>query len=81
MTVLHPKPTLFPDEMAVALDLSLDLDDAIAISPRQTTSVNSTPASRLTSTTHTIWWLSWSAEGCWSGCPGRRRPGRTRNSF
>ena len=31
MTVLHPKPTLFPDEMAVALDLSLDLDDAIAI--------------------------------------------------
>jgi len=31
MTVLHPKPTLFPDEMAVALDLSLDLDDAISI--------------------------------------------------
>jgi Domain of unknown function (DUF4062) len=31
MTVLHPKPTLFPDEMAVALDLSLDLDEAIAI--------------------------------------------------
>jgi Domain of unknown function (DUF4062) len=31
MTVLRPKPTLFPDEMAVALDLSLDLDDAIAI--------------------------------------------------
>jgi hypothetical protein len=31
MTVLHPKPTLFPDEMAVALDLSLDLDHAIAI--------------------------------------------------
>src|SRR5580658_115713 len=31
MTVLHPKPTLFPDEMAVALDLSLDLDDAIRL--------------------------------------------------
>jgi Domain of unknown function (DUF4062) len=31
MTVLHPKPTLFPDEMAVALDLSLSLDEAIAI--------------------------------------------------
>ncbi len=31
MTVLHPKPTLFPDEMAVALDLSLELDEAIGI--------------------------------------------------
>jgi hypothetical protein len=31
MTVLHPKPTLFPDEMAAALDLSLDLDGAISI--------------------------------------------------
>jgi hypothetical protein len=31
MTVLHPKPTLFPDETAVALDLSLALDEAIAI--------------------------------------------------
>jgi adenylate kinase len=31
MTVLHPKPTLFPDGMAVALDLALDLDEAIEI--------------------------------------------------
>jgi Domain of unknown function (DUF4062) len=31
LTVLHPKPTLFPDETAVALDLSLDRDKAIAI--------------------------------------------------
>ena len=31
MTVLHPKPTLFPDEIAVALDLSLELDDAISL--------------------------------------------------
>jgi hypothetical protein len=31
MTVLHPKPTLFPDEMAIALDLSLDRGDAIII--------------------------------------------------
>lgn len=30
-TVLHPKPTLFPDEMAVALDLSLDPGKAISI--------------------------------------------------
>jgi tetratricopeptide (TPR) repeat protein len=29
MTVLHPKPTLFPDEIALALDLSLDEDEAI----------------------------------------------------
>jgi Domain of unknown function (DUF4062) len=36
ITVLHPKPTLFPDEIAVALDLSLDPDDAIRIA----TSVN-----------------------------------------
>jgi len=31
MSVLHPKPTLFPDELAVALDLSLSLDDAIRL--------------------------------------------------
>lgn len=31
MTVLHPKPTLFPDELAVALDLSLDPGDAIRL--------------------------------------------------
>jgi energy-coupling factor transporter ATP-binding protein EcfA2 len=31
MTVLHPKPTFFRDEIAVALDLSLDQDEAIAI--------------------------------------------------
>ena len=31
MTVLHPKPTLFPDEMAVALDLSLGRDEAIRL--------------------------------------------------
>jgi hypothetical protein len=31
MTVLHPKPTLFRDEIAVALDLSLDLEEAISI--------------------------------------------------
>jgi energy-coupling factor transporter ATP-binding protein EcfA2 len=31
MTVLHPKPTFFRDEIAVALDLSLDRDEAIAI--------------------------------------------------
>ena len=31
MTVLHPKPTLFPDEIAVALDLSLSPDDAIRL--------------------------------------------------
>ncbi len=31
MTVLQPKPTLFPDKMAVALDLSRKVDDAIAI--------------------------------------------------
>jgi hypothetical protein len=31
MTVLHPKPTLFPDEIAVALDLSLDQGDAIRL--------------------------------------------------
>jgi hypothetical protein len=31
MTVLHPKPTLFRDELAVALDLSLSLDDAIRL--------------------------------------------------
>jgi hypothetical protein len=31
MTVLHPKPTLFPDEMAVALDLLLERDKAISI--------------------------------------------------
>jgi hypothetical protein len=28
-TVLHPKPTLFPDAMVVALDLSTDRDEAI----------------------------------------------------
>jgi hypothetical protein len=31
MTVLHPKPTLFRDELAVALDLSLSPDDAIRL--------------------------------------------------
>jgi len=31
MTVLHPKPTLFPDEMAVALDLSLGLEEAVRL--------------------------------------------------
>jgi Domain of unknown function (DUF4062) len=31
MTVLHPKPTLFRDEIAVALDLSLDPDEAVSI--------------------------------------------------
>lgn len=31
MTVLHPKPTLFPDEMALALDLSLGQDEAIRL--------------------------------------------------
>jgi hypothetical protein len=31
MTVLHPKPTLFPDAMALALDLSLSRDDAIRL--------------------------------------------------
>jgi Domain of unknown function (DUF4062) len=29
MTVLHPKPSVFPDEIAVALDLDLDLDAAV----------------------------------------------------
>jgi hypothetical protein len=31
MTVLHPKPTVFRDEIAVALDLSLDLEEAVGI--------------------------------------------------
>jgi hypothetical protein len=31
MTVLHPKPTYFPDEIAVAFDLSLDSDEAISL--------------------------------------------------
>jgi len=31
MTVLHPKPTLFPDEMAVALDLSLGPEEAVRL--------------------------------------------------
>jgi hypothetical protein len=31
MTVLHPKPTLFPDEIAVALDLSLTPDEAVRL--------------------------------------------------
>jgi Domain of unknown function (DUF4062) len=31
MTVLHPKPTLFPDEMALALDMSLDQAEAIQL--------------------------------------------------
>jgi hypothetical protein len=31
MTVLHPKPTLFPDEIAIAFDLSLNPDEAIGL--------------------------------------------------
>jgi hypothetical protein len=31
MTVLHPKPALIPDEMALAFDLSLDLDEAVRL--------------------------------------------------
>jgi len=38
LTVLHPKPTLFPDEMAVALDLSLTVDEAIAIATAEDSS-------------------------------------------
>jgi hypothetical protein len=35
MTVLHPKPSVFPDEIAVALDLDLDLDAAVEAATQQ----------------------------------------------
>jgi hypothetical protein len=31
MTALHPKPTLYPEEVAIALDLSLGPDDAVRL--------------------------------------------------
>jgi hypothetical protein len=35
ITVLHPKPSVFPDELAVALDLNLDLDAAVEAATQQ----------------------------------------------
>jgi hypothetical protein len=35
ITVLHPKPSVFPDDIAVALDLNLDLDAAVEAATEQ----------------------------------------------